>query len=156
MREAPGGRSGDVSEARHGHVQSVELDAERPEKLTRPRAVGRQCADRTVLVHPAGSQIAGQQPAEAHLSGVALAAQPAKVVMSVRPPECGGFQSTGHVDGQPVVKLVGRPSADLAHRLLELAEFLTECNAVCVEAVLVPRQDDGRGRVSAPAADAAD
>ena len=55
-----------------------------------------------------------------------------------------------------MIELSGRPSTDLTHRTLQLAGMLTRCNAVRVDAVAVPGQVDGGGRLAAPATDYAD
>ena len=87
---------------------------------------------------------------------MAWPAQPAQVLLDERTPQGLGSERTGHVDGQLVVELGRRPRTDLTHGPLQFGRMLTRCNAVGVEAVAVPGQVDGGGRVSAPATDAAD
>ena len=87
---------------------------------------------------------------------VTLTAQPAKVILDERTPQGIGAERTSHVDGQPVVELVGRAGANLTHRSLQLLRFLARCHEVGIQTESVPREVDRRGLVSAASADTED
>ena len=108
-------------------------------------------------VHPAGREEPRKPAVHPGLATVTRAAEKLKVLQRERPPERLGSHRPGDVDSEPVVQLVGRPAAALAHRdLLYAGGLLSGCDAIGGQAVVVPCEMNRRGVLAAPSADSPD
>ena len=135
-------------------VARSRLQAARQQKRHRPLAVAIEQPACAVPVERACRKKLRQLSVLASLAPVAAPAQPVQVVWRERPEHRRWAQRTRHPYRQPVVHLVGRVSAHLTERVLDLLGMLAGCNAVCVQAVGMPACLDMRCAFVAPATDA--